>query len=237
MVVAVNHDCLDINKHQFESGQVHQKLPRPILHSFSNGGPPIPSTSSAGLYFSFNFKSLIYFHNSNYPMTEDELLDLVDNDDNVIGTQWRNHVHANNLHNFRVINAFIVNDEGKLWIPRRASTKRLFPNGLDMSVGGHVGAGEGYELTFRRETQEETGINIDKAEWKDLGALSPHIHGVNAFMHVYEIHQNEAPDYNSNDFTEYYWLTPQEIINKIDAGDIAKGDLPILIKHFYLKNK
>lgn len=165
-------------------------------------------------------------------MNEDELLDLVDDNDNVIGTQWRSHVHANNLHHFRVINAFVVNDEGKLWIPRRAPNKRLFPNGLDMSVGGHVEAGEGYEPTFRRETQEELGIDIDTVPWKDLGTLTPH-QGANAFMHVYEIRLNEVPNYNPDDFTEYFWLTPRELIERINAGEYAKGDLPILVKKFY----
>lgn len=166
-------------------------------------------------------------------MSEDELLDLVDDNDNVIGTQWRLNAHANNLHNFRVINAFIVNEEGKLWIPRRSSTKRMYPNGLDMSVGGHVEAGEGYEATFRRETKEEINIDIDTVPWKDLGPLSPYKDDVNAFMHVYEIRQNNAPDYNPDDFTEYFWLTPKELIERIDAGEYAKSDLPKLVKHFY----
>lgn len=168
-------------------------------------------------------------------MSEDELLDLVDNDDNVIGTQWRLHAHANHLHNFRVINAFVINDEGKLWIPRRAPTKRLYPNGLDMSVGGHVEAGKGYESTFRRETLEELNLDIDTVPWKDLGHLSPYKDNVNAFMHVYEIHMNTAPQYNPDDFTEYFWLTPQELLERIHAGEYAKSDLPILVRRFYPK--
>lgn len=166
-------------------------------------------------------------------MTKDELLDLVDNDDNVIGTQWRLNAHANHLHNFRVINAFVMNNEGKLWIPRRAPTKTLFPNGLDVSVGGHVEAGAGYEATFRRETQEEINVDIDTVPWKDLGPLSPYVHGVNAFMHVYEMRMNETPRYNPDDFTEFFWLTPKELIARIDAGEYAKSDLPILVKRFY----
>ena len=36
------------------------------------------------------------------------------------------------------------------------------------------------------------------------------------------------------DFVEYYWLTPQEVLNKIDEGDKAKDDLPKLVKLFYM---
>lgn len=164
----------------------------------------------------------------------DELLDLVDDDDNVIGTQWRSDVHANNKHHFRVINAFVVNSEGKLWVPRRTSTKRLFPNGLDMSVGGHVGAGESYLAAFRRETMEEIGVDIDTVSWRDLGPADPIRDGLNAFMHVYEIRLQEAPVYNPNDFSEYFWLTPKELLEKIASDPFpAKGDLPMLVRKFY----
>lgn len=169
-------------------------------------------------------------------MHEDELLDAVDENDVVIGTQWRNDVHANDRHNFRVINVFVINGEGKLWIPRRAPTKRLFPNGLDMSVGGHVEAGEGYEATFRRETMEEIGVDIDTVPWRDLGHLSPYKDNINAFMHVYEITLNTSPNYNPNDFSEYFWLTPAELIERIDAGEYAKSDLPKLVKRFYMSD-
>jgi isopentenyldiphosphate isomerase len=50
-----------------------------------------------------------------------------------------------------VLNAFLVNDYGQIWIPRRSSLKRIFPLCLDMSVGGHVVSGESYEEAFRRE--------------------------------------------------------------------------------------
>lgn len=170
-------------------------------------------------------------------MNDDELLDLVNDDDQVIGTQWRSEAHANNRHHFRVINAFVVNDEGKLWIPRRTAHKRLFPNGLDVSVGGHVESGEGYAATFRRETREELGVDIDTVPWRDLGTLRPTTDGVNAFMHVYEIRMNEVPNYNPDDFSEFFWLTPHELLDKLAAGDTCKGDLPILVQRFYGNTK
>ena len=167
-------------------------------------------------------------------MTNDELLDLVDDDDNVIGTQWRHDVHANDKHHFRVINVFVVNDDRKIWVPRRTATKRLFPNGLDMSVGGHVGAGEGHLETFRRETMEEIGVDIDTVPWRDIGTANPINDGVNAFMHVYEIRMNDVPNYNPDDFSEFFWLTPYELLEKIANDQFpAKGDLPILVRKFY----
>lgn len=165
--------------------------------------------------------------------TEDELLDLVDDADNVIGTVLRSETMAKKLSHFRVINAFIINSKGQIWTPRRAATKRIFPLCLDMSVGGHVGAGEPYDLAFERETEEETGIKIADVKWRTLGKLTPPQHGVSAFMTVYEIEAEAVPQYNTSDFTEFFWLTPAELLQKLADGDKGKGDLITLVKHFY----
>ncbi len=163
----------------------------------------------------------------------DEYLDLVDLNDNVIGKKLRSEVYAENLSNFRVINAFVVNSKGELWIPRRTADKRVFPLCLDIGVGGHVESGETYEETFKRETNEELNIDIDKVIYRLLGKLTPESDDVSAYMYVYEILLDEAPNYNPFDFVEYFWLTPDEALRRIRNGEKAKSDLPILIKKFY----
>lgn len=165
----------------------------------------------------------------------DEYLDLVNEDDEVVGKKLRSEVYKEHLSNFRVINAFVVNQKGELWIPRRTADKRIFPLCLDMSVGGHVESGETYDEAFRRETYEELKIDVDSVEHKLLGHLSPQGNNVSAFMNVYEIKLNKAPDYNRNDFIEYFWFTPQEFFQKLKQGEKTKGDLPILIDIFYGK--
>lgn len=167
--------------------------------------------------------------------TLDEYLDLVDENDNVIGKKKRNEIYAEGLNNFRVVNAFVVDSKGELWIPRRTANKRVFPSCLDMSMGGHVESGETYEDTFRRETMEELNIDTDKVQSRLLGHLSPYKDGVSAFMNVYEIKMDETPNYNPNDFIEYFWLTPHDLLEKIESGDQAKSDLPKLVNIYYSK--
>jgi isopentenyldiphosphate isomerase len=167
------------------------------------------------------------------PQPADETLDLVDDDDQVIGQKKRSEVYAEGLSNFRVINAFVVNSKGEVWVPRRVATKRIFPSCLDMSVGGHVETGETYDQTFKRETQEELNIDTDRATVRLLGKLTPKRDGVSAFMNVYEIRMEEAPDYNKEDFTEYFWLTPKAFFERLAQGDKCKGDLPVIMRSFY----
>ncbi|MEK7193387.1 MAG: NUDIX hydrolase [Patescibacteria group bacterium] len=168
------------------------------------------------------------FHN-----TVDEYLDLVDENDNIVGKKRRSEIYAEHLTNFRVVNVFIMNSKGEIWIPRRTANKRIFPLCLDMSMGGHVESGETYEDALGREAQEELNIDISRVSPRFLGHLTPHKDGVSAYMKVYEIKMDAAPDYNKNDFAEYFWFTPRTVLEHIEQGDQAKEDLPKLIKIFY----
>jgi len=163
-----------------------------------------------------------------------ELLDLVDENDDVIGSKLRSEVKNEGLTNIRVVNVFLINPKGQLWIPKRSPTKKAFPSCLDMSMGGYVSSGESYEEALKRELAEELNINVDKVMCRFLGYLTPEKDQVACFMKVYEIKTGEAPNYNPEDFTEYYWLRPKEVISKIECGEKAKHDLPVLVKALYL---
>ena len=163
----------------------------------------------------------------------DELLDLVDEQDRVIGAMRRSEVYARGLHNIRVVNLFIKNSKGELWIPRRTAHKRSYPLYLDMSMGGHVEHGETYEETFVRELKEELNIDAAECDARLLGYLTPQAHDVHAFMKVWEIQQDQAPRYNPDDFVEYFWLTPVAFFHRLAEGEKSKSDLPKLVHIFY----
>lgn len=160
----------------------------------------------------------------------DELLDIVDLEDRVIGQKYRTDIYSENLSNFRVINAFLINSKKEIWIPRRSPHKKLFPLCLDASVGGHVAAGETYDQAFARELQEELALSVLEVSHRLLTRLTPHEHGVSAFMHFYLIFSNQTPEYNPNDFVSAEWYSLQELHSLVQAGEPMKGDLPQLIE-------
>ena len=164
--------------------------------------------------------------------SEIEWLDEVDGQDQVVGrVERQDHWNAPQPGRFvRVVNAFVVNSAGQLWIPRRTLTKRVFAGCLDMSVGGHVDAGESYEQAFRRETQEELNWDLSGLDWREVAYFSPLETSLSCFMRVYVIHSDVAPPYNRDDFSGAEWLTPDELLARIDAGDPAKGDLRELVR-------
>ncbi len=164
---------------------------------------------------------------------EDELLDLVNKNDHVIGTLERSKVYAAQLRNFRTVSAFLINNQGKLWVPRRTANKRVSPLHLGFSVGGHVSSGETYKQSFERELQEELNINLADVRYKKLGLLTPHEHGTGSFAMIYLIFSDKTPDYNRQDFVSSAWLSPQQLLEKVVRRKKVQSDVQRALRHFF----
>lgn len=163
-----------------------------------------------------------------------EILDITDNQDNIRGRRPRSEIKIGEFCNIRMVNGFLVNQEGKLWIPRRSAHKELFPSCLDMSFGGYVRSGEDYDEAFRRELKEELNIDLDTIRYTKLGKLSPHEDHISAFTTIYIIHTDKTPQFNTDDFSQAFWITPEDLIKKLKSGEPAKSDLLVLVENFLL---
>ncbi|MFE0514634.1 NUDIX hydrolase [Streptomyces sp. NPDC058964] len=87
----------------------------------------------------------------------DEILDIVDENDRVIGQSPRGEAYDRGL---RHRCAFVLarDPAGRIFVHRRTATKLVFPSMYDMFVGGVVGAGESYDDAALREAEEELGV-------------------------------------------------------------------------------
>ena len=88
----------------------------------------------------------------------DEVFDLVDRDDHVIGRVRRGDAHRDPRLIHRSVQVVIFTSDGRVLLQRRAATKDLFPGYLCASASGHVMAGDDYHQTARRELIEELGV-------------------------------------------------------------------------------
>lgn len=86
-----------------------------------------------------------------------ELVDVVDVHDRVLRQATRAEMRRDNLLH-RAVYLLVRNGAGDFFVHRRTTTKDVYPGYWDVTVGGVVGAGEGYELAARRELAEEVGI-------------------------------------------------------------------------------
>jgi isopentenyl-diphosphate delta-isomerase type 1 len=93
----------------------------------------------------------------------EELLDIVDDHDRIIGRAPRHHVHAHGLKH-RAVHIFVFNPAGELLVQKRSRSKDTFPGCYDSSASGHLNAGEDYDACALRELREELGLNPAPAQ-------------------------------------------------------------------------
>lgn len=104
----------------------------------------------------------------------DELLDVVNDEDIVIGREMRSTVHQKGLQH-RGVHVFLFNDDGKMLIQKRSADRASSPSLLDCSVSEHVQAGENYFAAALRGLKEEMGVpyghDMEGIEIKLIGKI------------------------------------------------------------------
>lgn len=87
-----------------------------------------------------------------------EWLEVVDENDVIIGMERRGAIHAKALMH-RSAQVLVFNSAGELFLQKRSASKDEFPGLWDSSAAGHVNPKETYEQCARRELAEELGID------------------------------------------------------------------------------
>lgn len=90
-------------------------------------------------------------------LSANELLDIVDEHDRVVGQARRSEAYADRLRH-RCVFVLARDAAGRVFVHRRTARKLVFPSLHDMFVGGVVGAGESYDEAALREAEEELGV-------------------------------------------------------------------------------
>ena len=90
-------------------------------------------------------------------MTE-EIFDVVNENDDVIGQRNRSEVHRLGLMH-RAAHVLVFNSRGQVFLQKRSLNKDRQPGLWDSSSSGHLNAGESYEAAARRELEEEIGLH------------------------------------------------------------------------------
>jgi isopentenyl-diphosphate delta-isomerase type 1 len=97
------------------------------------------------------------------PVTDHELLEIVDESNRVIGVRERAEIHRQGLWH-RSVHMFIFNSRGELYLQKRSPGKDQYPDHWDSSAAGHPDPGETPEFAAHRELGEELGIDTELTE-------------------------------------------------------------------------
>lgn len=152
------------------------------------------------------------------PLPHQELLAVVDENDNVIGTCARHIVHASGMRH-RAVHILVFDDSGRLFLQKRSMRKDLNPGLWDTSAAGHVDADEEYDFSAVRELREELGVEHD-APMAPLFKIPPTLENGMEFVQVYRVTHNGPFTLADDEIDAGEWFMPHEIDARVKADDI-----------------
>ena len=105
----------------------------------------------------------------------DELIDILTPEGKPTGkTALKSEAHKNGWFH-ATVHVWLFTSDEKILLQKRALTKKVFPGLWDISVAGHVAAGEKILASAKREVFEEIGL---KLEDKNLIKIGTRIHQI-----------------------------------------------------------
>jgi len=140
--------------------------------------------------------------------THEELLDVVDSNDRVLGVAARARIHAAHLRH-RSVHVLVVNANGDIYIQRRALNKDCSPGLWDTSAAGHVIHRESYEAAAVREVNEE--LSLDNVVLEPLCRLPATNDTGFEFVRSYLCVTEREPVPDTNEILETAWHTADHL--------------------------
>jgi 16S rRNA (adenine1518-N6/adenine1519-N6)-dimethyltransferase len=142
----------------------------------------------------------------------DELFDVCDANDRVIGQSPRGEVHARGLLH-RAVHIFVFNSCGKFLVHHRSAQKDEFPLRITSSCSGHLNAGEDYGTAAVRELQEELGLT---APLEYLGSFPAGPETSNEHTRLYRATTDDTPVPDPHEIESLEWADPREVARRIE---------------------
>lgn len=101
----------------------------------------------------------------------DELIDIVDASGNPTGeTALKSVIHTKGFYH-NTAHVWFYTKNGDILLAQRAASKTICPLLWDVSVAGHIDAGETITQAAVRETKEEIGLAILEQDLKKIGVF------------------------------------------------------------------
>ena len=141
---------------------------------------------------------------------EDELIDIVTKDQKLTGkSALKSEIHTKGYYH-NTAHVWFYSQDGDILLAQRGANKPIRPLLWDVSVAGHVDAGETVEEAAVRETKEEIGLAILESDLQKIGVFpcfQSYENGIidNEFHHTYIAELKDG----------IYDLIPQE--NEVEA--------------------
>lgn len=134
-----------------------------------------------------------------------------------------------------VVHVCIFNSRGEMLIQQRQVDKSGWPGLWDLTVGGHVVAGETSSMAAERETQEELGLAISMEGKRPV--LTPTF--PNGFDDMYTLEMEvdlSSLVLQEEEVKDARWASIEDILEMIDRGIFIPYHKSLIELLFFLRN-
>ena len=143
------------------------------------------------------------------PGIVEEIFDVVNERDEVVGQLPRSEVHRRGLLH-RAVHVLIYNSKGEVFLQKRSKNKDTFPQRWDSSAAGHLNPGEGYDACSLREVKEELGFTMPCVPKRILRITACEETG-HEFVWVYRCEAEGPFALDEEEVETGGWFTPEEV--------------------------
>ena len=141
-----------------------------------------------------------------------EIYDIVDINDNVIGQANRKKCNSDPNLIHRAVYILIFNDKDQVLWQKRSETKDVGPGEWVTSASGHVMTGDDYEETAIREVKEELGIDVPSLTF--LGKFLFRYPNENEYSAIFKASSNGPFNYNRDEISDIRFMTIGDILKE-----------------------
>lgn len=143
----------------------------------------------------------------------EEIFDVVNERDEVIGRAPRSEVHRRKLHH-RAVHVFVFNTKGELFLQKRSMKKDMHPGTWDSSASGHLDSGEDYDTCAVREVREELGVSLP-ATPRRVFKIDSCVETGHEFVWIYHCRHEGPFDLHPDEIDTGDWFAPAAITDWI----------------------
>lgn len=161
-----------------------------------------------------------------------EFLDIIDENDNVIGAASKAEVYEKRLMH-RIVHVFVLNNKNKMALQLQGKNKKFCPLHWVTAAAGHVQSGESWEEAAAREMKEEIGIEGNLLHsYKDV--YHDPSRNFKKIISSFAMNYDGSFKLNPYEVADVKFFTIEEIKDMIANGEKFHPELLFLLKkHFF----
>lgn len=146
----------------------------------------------------------------------EEIFDVVNEGDEVIGRQTRREVHRTGLRH-RAVHVLVFNSRGEVFLQKRSLAKDSSPGLWDSSASGHLDCGEDYDACAVRELREEIGLEVTACP-KRLFKVDACAGTGQEFVWLYQCSSDGPFVLQPEEIERGDWFAPERVTKWVEAN-------------------